>query len=89
MNTVIAQIIDIAAGLAPAGCPVTATSSLDDLALDSLECMVLTAEIEDRFGIEISCADRVNCESLADLARVVDHCLSIQDRMRVELPLAA
>jgi acyl carrier protein len=70
--TTIEQIVDIASALAPRGCPVTAASSLDDLALDSLECMVLTAEIEDRFDIVIGCGDRVSCESLADLAAIVD-----------------
>lgn len=81
MTATIDQIVTIAQTLAP-GRPVTAVSSLESLELDSLECLELTALVEDHFDVVIGCADRISCETLADLAVIVD----VQAR---PLPLAA
>ena len=81
MTATIDQIVTIAQTLAP-GRTVTAASSLDSLELDSLECLELTALVEDHFDVVIGCADHISCETLADIAAIVD-------AQAAALPLAA
>lgn len=47
------------------------TSRLDDLPLDSLQCLELTAVIEDEYDICISCSDRIGVETIGDFADLV------------------
>jgi len=51
--------------------PMSATSRLDDLPLDSLQCLELTAAIEDEYDISISCSDRVDVVTIGDFADLV------------------
>lgn len=51
--------------------PMSESDRLDDLPLDSLQCIELTAAVEDRFGISISCSQRVSIETLGDFADLV------------------
>jgi acyl carrier protein len=51
--------------------PMSETSRLDDLPLDSLQCLELTAAIEDEYDICISCSDRIGVETIGDFADLV------------------
>lgn len=66
------RIADIARTIVDPGVEVSISSSFDDLALDSLSCIELIVAVEDAFGVEISCAERIAMQSIADLAYHVD-----------------
>lgn len=51
--------------------PMSETDRLDDLPLDSLQCLELTAAIEDGYGFDISCSDRISVETIGDFADLV------------------
>lgn len=51
--------------------PMSETSRLDDLPLDSLQCLELTAAIEDEYDLCISCSARVEVETIGDFADLV------------------
>ena len=44
---------------------------LQDMPLDSLQCIELTAAIEDEYDVTITCAERVSMITVADLADLV------------------
>lgn len=81
--TTLDQIVAIAASIAPACVTVTARSTFEDLHFDSLDCIQFTVAVEDGFGVDIACVERISFTSLADVATLVD------GRIRAELPLAA
>lgn len=66
------RIAEIARTLVDPGVEVLIGSTFDDLALDSLSCIELIVAVEDAFDVEISCAERIAMQSIADLAHHVD-----------------
>lgn len=51
--------------------PMSESDRLDDLPLDSLQCLELTAVVEDHYGFDITCADRIGVETIGDFADLV------------------
>ena len=60
--------------------PVNSETTLDDLPLDSLECLELTAAIEDAYNVDISCAHRISVVTAGDFADLVMRLPSSLDR---------
>lgn len=53
------------------GAPVDPGQRLRDLALDSMELLVLVVELEDRFRVRLEAGDAGEAATLGDLARLV------------------
>lgn len=51
--------------------PIDAHTVLGDLPLDSLQCIELTAAIEDEYDMTITCAERVAAVTVGDMADLV------------------
>ncbi|MFZ3482005.1 hypothetical protein [Sphingomonas sp. 3-13AW] len=51
--------------------PVTEGFPLADLPLDSLQCLELTALVEDRYDVQISCCERTTISTIGDFADLV------------------
>lgn len=66
------------------GRDVGSVDRFDEIGFDSLECIEFTTAIEDAFRIEISCAERVDMESIGDAVALVT---AKTDQQR--MPLAA
>lgn len=66
-----------------AGRPVDERDSFEGAGFDSLHCIEFIVAVEDEFGIEISCAERVSLETLADAITLVT------DKTIQAIPLAA
>jgi acyl carrier protein len=62
---------------------ISEASRLDDLPIDSMDCILLVVALEDDLGIEIGCGDRVTLETVGDIADLA------QTRTRAAMPLAA
>lgn len=65
------RIAEIARTIVGPGVPVSISSTFEDLALDSLSCIELVTAVEDEFGVDISCAERIGMDSIADLSHHV------------------
>lgn len=66
------RLADIARTIAAPGVPVAIDSTFESLAFDSLDCIEFVTAVEDAFGVEISCVERVNFENLFDVARHIE-----------------
>lgn len=71
----------IAANLDPE--MITITSTIDDLAMDSMSVINFVVGVEDAFDVEISCADRICMDRLTDV------CDLVSNKVVMEMPVAA
>ena len=61
-----------------------AATRFDELGFDSLDCIVFTAALEDRFDVSICCGERIEMECISDAVDLVERLLA-----KSELRLAA
>jgi len=65
------------------GRTVDEAARFETIGFDSLECIEFTVAIEDVFGVEISCAERVTMEGVEDAVTLV------MEKTRQDVALAA
>jgi acyl carrier protein len=51
---------------------ITPEKNIDDLYLDSLDMLQVVVSIEDRFDVQVGCADRLEFSKVEDLTRFVE-----------------